>query len=64
MPDEDPEKIYLNNGRVKWRCQYCPKRYLELGGTSAIIVHLKSHEKYEKSSNELCVLQVQATLQH
>ena len=42
MPDKDPETKYFNltNGRVEWRCKYCPKKYLLNGGTRCPKAHL------------------------
>lgn len=30
--------------RVIWRCKYCRKEYLEDGGTTIIVAHLKEHK--------------------
>jgi len=30
--------------RVIWRCKYCGKEYLEDGGTTIIVAHLKQHK--------------------
>jgi hypothetical protein len=30
--------------RVIWRCKYCKKEYLEDGGTTIIVAHLKEHK--------------------
>jgi hypothetical protein len=55
MPDEDPETKYFNlaNGRMEWRCKYCPKKYLLNGGTRCPKVHLRAiHLIDEKSPRD------------
>jgi hypothetical protein len=55
MPDEDPETkdFNLTNGRMEWRCKYCPKKYLLNGGTRCPKVHLRAiHLIDEKSSRD------------
>jgi hypothetical protein len=55
MPDKDPETKYFNltNGRMEWRCKYCPKKYLLNGGTRCPKVHLRViHSIDEKTSRD------------
>ena len=64
MPDPDPGFLYSDQqGRIQWRCKYCPKIYLESRGTHVIIAHLKGHDIYETSSKELKASQVQTSIQ-
>ena len=38
--------------RIQWRCKYCPKIYLESGGTHAIVTHLEGHGIRESLSKD------------
>jgi len=46
MPDDDRNTLYKDTeGRIEWRCRYCPQKYLLNGGTSIITNHLiQKHE--------------------
>jgi hypothetical protein len=52
MPDSDPETKYFSqaNGRVEWRCKYCPKKYLLNGGTRCPKDHLRTIHSIDETS--------------
>jgi hypothetical protein len=55
MPDEDPKTKYINqtNGRIKWRCKYCSKKYLLNSGTRCPKAHLRTiHLIHETSPRD------------
>ena len=63
MPDDSDTIYHDTQGRVQWRCRYCPVAYLETGGTTAIQNHLvNKHEKREHSSQGKKAVQVQASI--
>ena len=64
MPDPDPGFLYSDQqGRIQWRCKYCPKIYLESGGTHIIITHLQGHNIYETSPRDIKTSRVQSSIQ-
>ena len=64
MPNPDPEFLYSDpQNRIQWRCKYCPKIYLESGGTHAIVTHLEGHDIRGSSSKDSKASQVQTSIQ-
>jgi hypothetical protein len=64
MPDPDPEYLYSDQrDRIQWRCKYCPKVYLESGGTHVIKTHLEGHNIQETLPKDHKGLRVQASIQ-
>jgi hypothetical protein len=37
------EVLFNHYGKAVWRCKYCQKEYIESGGTTIIVAHLKEH---------------------
>ena len=65
MLNPDPEFLYSDpQNRIQWRCKYCPKIYLESGGTHAIVTHLEGHDIRESLSKDSKASQVQTLIQH
>ena len=63
MPDDSDTIYHDTQGRVQWRCRYCPAAYLETGGTTVIQNHLvNKHDKRELSSQGKKAVQVQASI--
>ena len=53
------EVLFNCYSRAVWQCKYCQKEYIESGGTTIIVAHLKEHKVDISSLQALRVASVQ-----
>jgi BED zinc finger len=56
------EVLFNHHSKAVWRCKYCQKEYIESGGTTIIVTHLKEHKVDIASLQALRVASVQSNI--